>query len=219
MTKSELLRLVLRRWYLMVLGAAVSVGVLFLATHQPGVYWTQFNVVLLPPENADHPNYLENPRYRLQPMVGVVVNDINKSERPLLTASSDTTLVGMGVRRGVQLRVPNQGNQWQPVFDANHVDVQIADDTPEAVSRRAKQVVRQISAALDVRQDELGIVPTMRISALANTDDPTIYYVAGSRMRAAAGTAVAGAVGTTILVYWLERWRLWRRHRATAVPA
>lgn len=217
MTTSELLRLVLRRWYVMVLGAAVSVAILYGATHQPAVYWTQFNVVLLAPNNVDYPNYLKDPRFQLQPMVGVVVRDIHRNDTPVQTASADATLVGVGVHRGVQVRAPNFGSQWKPDFSANHLDVQVADDRAEAVAIRAEQVTEEISRVLDRRQDALGIAPDMRITAFASTGDPTIYQVSGSKVRAAAGVALAGATGTTIVVYWLEVWLT--RRRRTRTPA
>jgi hypothetical protein len=37
-------------------GAAMSLGALYVATHQAGVYWTQFNVVLLAPIEGHYPN-------------------------------------------------------------------------------------------------------------------------------------------------------------------
>jgi hypothetical protein len=77
MTARELFRLLLRRWYLMLLGAAMSVGALYVATHQPGVYWTQFNGAA----GADrryYPNNLADPHYALAPMAGVLATDWNQ---------------------------------------------------------------------------------------------------------------------------------------------
>jgi hypothetical protein len=139
MTTLELIRILLRRWYVMVIGAALSVAVLYFATGHTGVYWAQYNIVLLPPE-APSANYLNDPRYGLEPLVGVVASDLNGTNRPLSTASSDATLVGIGVDRGVQVRVPNQGSQWQPVFGAHHLDLQIVDSSPEEVLKRVEEV-------------------------------------------------------------------------------
>src|SRR4029453_4655089 len=51
-----LLRRGFRRWYRMLLGAAITVGALYLTTHRPGVYWTQFDVVVLAPVDSSYPN-------------------------------------------------------------------------------------------------------------------------------------------------------------------
>lgn len=216
MTSRDLLWLMLRRWYVMLLGAALSVGILYVATHQQAVYWTQFNVVLIGPHDPDRPNYLENSRFTLYPMVGVVANDVNAGHPPMMVASTDANMVGQGTRLGSQVRAPNLGSQWRTDFSASHLDVQVADSTPEAVSLRADQVVSEVSAALVTRQDELGIAPGMRVTSIASTADPTIYVVGGNRMRAAAGAALSGGAATIVLVYWLEKWRD-RRRRRTAI--
>ena len=48
----------------------------------------------------------------------------------------------------------------------------------------------------------------MRVTSVATTSDPTVYTVAGSRLRAAAASGMSGAAVTLALVYWLERRRL-----------
>src|SRR6186713_778862 len=108
MTARELLRLVIRRWYLMLVGAVLTVAALYVATHRPGVYWTQFNVVVLAPVYEYYPNNLADPHYALGPTAGVLVTDWNGEHRPLLTASSDTTLFGEGKRQGIEIRMPNE---------------------------------------------------------------------------------------------------------------
>lgn len=210
MTSRDLLGAALRRWYVMVVGAVVSLGFVYVATHQAPVYWTQFNVLLLGPTDPEFPNYLEGPRYTLYPIVGLVVSDMNGGERPMTTASTETNMVGQGITSGVQVRVPNLGTQWRRDLSAGYLDVQVAAPTPEEVTRRADTTVREVAAALDERQDELGIVPGMRVTSVAATDDPTIYTVSGNRMRAAAASGMSGAAVTIALVYALERRRIRR---------
>lgn len=207
MTTRDLLGAALRRWYVMVAGAVLSLGFVYVTTHQPPVYWTQLNVLLLGPKNPEFPNYLEDPRYTLYPMVGVVVDDVNGGEAAMATASTDTNMVGQGLTDGVQVRVPNLGTQWRRDLTANHLDLQVAASTPDEVSRRADATVQRVAAALRERQDELGIVPGMRVTSVAATDDPTIYQVGGSRLRSAAASGMSGAAMTVVLVYWLERRR------------
>lgn len=214
MTSRDLLEATLRRWYVMVVGALVSLGFVYVATHQPVVYWTQFNILMLGPKIPEFPNYLEDPRFTLYPVVGVIADDVNKGRRPMMTASTDTNMVGQGITRGVQVRVPNLGGQWRRDYSANHLDVQVADASPEAVTVRAGEVVEDVAEALAARQDELGIVPGMRITSIASTSDPIIYAVGGNRVRAAGAAALSGALASVALVYLLERRR--RRRLSTA---
>lgn len=217
MTSSDLLGVVLRRWYVMLVGAALSVALLYGGTHQPAVYWTQFNVLLLQPIGTDHVNYLSNPRYSLYPLAGVVVRDFNAGNTQPLLASPDTTLVGQGMRKGVQVRLPNEGSQWQPVFQANYLDAQVVDATPDAVLSETKTLMEQVSRLLEERQDAAGIVPGLQVTAIASTADPVVYQVSGSRIRAAAAIALSGAAGTTFLVVLFDRWLLRRRRTASGL--
>lgn len=210
MTSSDLLLAALRRWYVVLVGALVSLGFVYVATHQAPVYWTQVNVLLIGPKDPEFPNYLEDPRFTLYPLVGVVVSDVNRGKAGMVTASTDTNMVGQGITDGVQLRVPNLGSQWRRNNSASYFDLQAAAPTPEQVTRRVDATVAQVAAALDARQDELGIQDVMRVTARPATTDPTIYQIGGSRLRAAAASGMSGAAATFALVYWLER-RRWRR--------
>ena len=117
MTARDFLAAALRRWYVVVLGAALTVGVFAVVQRQAPVFFTQYNIVVVGPSGTEHDNnVLENPRYGLQPLVGVVSTDLNDGHPPLLTGDVDATMVGMGARDGVQVRVPNLGTQWRPAL-------------------------------------------------------------------------------------------------------
>ncbi len=197
----------------MLLGAGLSVAALYLTTHQAGVYYTQFNVIVLPPPEEYYPNKIEDPHYALGPMAGVVVEDWNGTNSPLFTASGDTTLFGEGQRQGVQVRMPNQGTQWAPIYSSPNIDVQVVDKDPQTVEQRARQVRSELDSLLRERQDEMGIRPTMRMTTLASPAVPTVEHISGSRTRAAVATGLAGVALTTIAVFWIDRWLTGRRSR------
>lgn len=207
MTSSDLFLAALRRWYVVLVGAVISLGFVYVATHQTPVYWSQVNVLLIGPKDPEFPNYLEDPRFTLYPLVGVVVSDVNRGQPAMLTASTDTNMVGQGITDGVQVRVPNLGSQWRFDTTSSHIDVQVAAPTPEEVTSRTNATVARVTAVLDARQDEMGISDVMRVTARPATKDPTIYQVGGSRLRAAAASGMSGAAATFALVYWLERRR------------
>ncbi|NYE35519.1 hypothetical protein F4692_000623 [Nocardioides cavernae] len=207
MTSGDLIGASLRWWYVVLVGAVLSLGGVYVATHQPTVYWTQFNVLLIGPKDPEFPNYLEDPRFTLYPVVGVVVSDLNGGKPGMDTASTDTNMVGQGIDDGVQVRVPNLGTQWRRDLSSSHLDVQVAAADPDEVERRADATVDAIAASLEERQDELRIVPGMRVTSIPATKDPTIYQVGGSRMRAAGASGMSGAALTFILVAWLDRRR------------
>lgn len=212
MTSRDVLRSLLRRWYLVMLGAGLSVFALWLCLDRPGVYWTEFNIVLLAPTYEFYPNQLEDPYEALAPMAGVLVTEWNQDRRPLRMASTDTTVFGEGLRRGVRLRLPNNGSQWLPAYTTPSIQVQIVDDDPVRVSEEARRVRAEVDALLERRQASAGIVPSMRVTAMAAPDDPTVSYVAGSRVRTMGAVGLVGASLTLVGTYWIDRW-LSRRGR------
>lgn len=217
MTARELLRVLLRRWYLVTLGAVLSLGVLAFGWTRPPVYWTQFQVVVLSPIDALNPNSIEDPPYTLPPVAGVVAGDYNKGHPPLQLGSPDTTLYGEGLRHGSRVRLVNNGTQWRAMYNEPALDVQVVDSSPEAVSAEAVRIQRRLSDLLDERQDEIGIKDRLRLTTKAVPEDPLVHQVGGSRIRVGAAIALAGASMTTLCVYWAERWL--RRKRPGGVPS
>lgn len=217
MTSRELLAMLLRRWYIVVAGMLLTIAVVWPVSHRPGVYWTQMSVLLLPPTYEYFPNKLEDPHYSLSALAGLVVDDFNGQNRPLMTASSDTTLYGMGLRSGLEVKQPNMGNQWQPLFPNAAIDVQVVDRDPEVVAARARETVGELDQLLAQRQDELGVIETMRVSLIASPDEASVYYISGSRTRAMAVGAAVGIILTVVAVYWVERFTGARGRRRDSV--
>ena len=214
MTSGELLSLVLRRWYLVLLGVAITVGALYLVINRPGVYWTQVAVVVQGPVDKYYPNNFEDPDEVLIPMAAVLAADWNGVERPLLTASGETTtLFGEGQRKGIQVRVPNEGSQWVPLFYSPSIDVQVVDSNPDMVAQEARRVTAELDEMLQRRQDAVGVKREFRMTTMVSPSDPTIEYISGSRTRAALAAGVVGMALTTIAVYWTDRWLIWKRSR------
>ena len=213
MTTMDLLRLVLRRWYLMVLGCVASVLVLHQSLHVPPVYFAQVKVVLLPPRDDLFPNYLEDPRFDMTPLAGVIVSDYNKGVRPPLLASSDTTLYGEGLRNAVQVRLANDGTQWLPIYSRPNIDVQVVGAQPAPVAAQAAEVGSELTALLQQRQDELGISSAMRVGALISPQEPVVVQIGGSRVRTLGSVALLGGALTAIAVVQFDRWVALRRRR------
>lgn len=207
MTARDLIASMLRQWYVMAVGAALTVAALYVVVQQSPVYWTQYNIVLVSPADERESNVLDDPRYRLQPLAGVIATQFNDGHPPLLTGDVDATMVGQGRLDGVQIRVPNLGSQWLPIFSANYLDVQVAGDSARAVSTAADGATRDVAALLEARQDELEVPDELRARSVASSAEPTVYPVGGSRSRALAATALAGASITVMAGYWLDRWR------------
>lgn len=211
MTSRQLIRLLVRRWYLVVLGMSLTLAILWPATHRPGVYWAQVNMVLLPPASELYPNKLEDPQFSLAALAGVVVSDFNGQDEPPLMASSETTLYGEGRTTGVEVRMPNGGNQWKPSYPTATIDLQAVGASAQQVTDEVVDTTRRLNELLTARQDGLGIDSAVRVSMISSPTDPVVYYVSGSRTRAL-GVGMIVGIGLTIAgVYWFERFLQARR--------
>lgn len=211
MTAAGLLKLALRRWYLLLLGAALTVGVAWSVAHPAGVYWARSDVTLLPPAEPYYPNQLEDPQYSLAALAGVIASEYNGSDQPIPTSSSDTTLYGLGERSGVDVRVPNFGNQWVPLYTSPTITVQAVDSDPAIVTQKLQDAIARLDRLLAQKQDGLHIASTMRVTLFAPETEPSVYYIAGNRARAFGGTVVLGLALTLMLVYLSDRVQVRRR--------
>lgn len=219
MTSRQLLRLLVRRWYLVLVGMTLTLVTLWPATHRPGVYWAQVNLLLLPPTSEYFPNILEDPQYSLSALAGVIVSDYNGQNEPPLMASAETTLYGEGRTSGVEVRMPNVGNQWKPLYPTATIDLQAVGASPQSVIEQVSDTTRTLDNLLATRQDQLHIDPSARVSMINSPKDPVVFYVTGSRARALGAGAIVG-VGLTIAgVYWIERLlQVWRGRPRTGIP-
>ena len=219
MTARDLIAAALRRWYVVLLGAVLTVGALYVVTKQAPVYWTQYNILLVGPSGAQKTTVLDDPVYGLQPLVGVLATDFNDGAPPLLTGDVAATIVGEGYREGVQVRTPNLGTQWRPLFPANYLDVQVAASSPEEVLATARATSLRVSVLLEELQDEMGAPLNLRARAVPSSKYPTVIPVSGSRSRALAATGLSGMAVTLAVLLALERRRPSRRPAPAPTPA
>lgn len=214
-----LLRVCRRRWYVVLVGVALTLGAAYAAHDRPGVYYSQVQLVLVAPPQTYYPNTIAAQPFALAPMAGLLVSDWNGTRTPLLTSSADTTLYGEGVRAGTQVRLANQGSQFQPLFTAPYVDVQVVGPTEDGVNAEANRVVGQLQLMLQRRQDFAGVPERQRITSIISPGSVDSSYVSGSGVRAAAATFLVGLVGTGVLTVGADRALSRLRPRRRRTPA
>ncbi|GAA3579223.1 hypothetical protein GCM10022197_40890 [Microlunatus spumicola] len=212
------LRVCLRRWYVVLVGLALTLATTYAVLEREGVYYSEVQVVLVGPPQISYPNTVAVQPFSLAPMASLLVSDWNGTRRPLLTSASDTTLYGEGVRDGTQVRLPNQGSQFKPSFDAPYVDVQVVGPSEAEVTAEAKRVVDQLRFMLQRRQEFAGVPTSSQITTLLAPEDVSATHVAARSTRAGAVTFALGLVGTALLAAGAER-LLSRSRERRARPA
>ncbi len=203
----------LRRWYIVVLGVAVTGAVLWGIQAQEPVFYSRAQVYFLAPSSTLNPNVLRVASLDLVTAAGIVGKRFNGTEQQVGTASMDVTLFGRGVRDGSAVVLPDNGGQWSVSYNRQSLDVQVIAATPEEVRERQQTIFDQIDEELAILQSELDVPPGNLITTEVVPSDPVVLPVSGERRRAQLMTLALGGVVTLLAVGQLELARRSRRQR------
>lgn len=196
-----------RSWPVVLLGAAVTAGVGVVAITDDGVHYTRTELAFLAPTRADWPNALRTQSDSIIITAGAVARAVAGAEELPKFASPGVTLVGMGVRDGWSLRLPDTGGQWATNFATQRLVLEVVGPTPEAVSARQQEVTDEVASAVRALQAAQGVAPEGQISAIATPESTAILHVTGNRSRALGMTVVLGVGVTLAGVVVLEQLR------------
>jgi hypothetical protein len=122
-------------------------------------------------------------------------------------SSPEVTLVGMGVRDGWSLRLPDTGGQWATNFATQRLLLDIVAPSREEVEEHQGELIDRVADELRALQDDMGVPVEAQITVIAAPESTVIYHVAGSRARALGMTALLGGGATIAAVIVLERRR------------
>ena len=204
MTLWDLVRLALRRWPVLVVGAVVTLGVGYATTLDDGVYFSRTQVVFLAPSSAAYPNALRTTSEDLIITAGVVAKAVAGPGKVTKYASPDATLVGEGVRDGWSVRLPDTGGQWATHFNEQVLYVEVVAATPAEVADRQTAIVARITEELDRLQRDAGVAPVNDISVTVAPESTVVHQVQGSRARSVGMAGVLGVVATFAILVLVE---------------
>lgn len=207
MTFWELVRSVVRYWALVIVCAVCTAAIGWAATHQDPVYSSRSELVFLAPTSARYPNALRTQSVDLILTAGAVAKRVSGPAKVTKFTSPETTLVGIGVRDGWSLRLPDTGGQWATNFTTQVLILEVVGPTEAAVRDRQSKVTADVEATLFQLQRDFGVAPINDITILASPGSAVIYRTGGSRPRVLAMTALLGAGSTLALVVVLDRRR------------
>jgi hypothetical protein len=210
MTAMQLIRILVRRWYFLLVFAAITVGAVGLLSRVQGVYWTQVNVVFLPPFGV---NQLEDHTDGVVQFAAVIERQLNGNRTGVAQATTSGTLYGEGVRRGWQVSLLNSGGQWGNNFNRQVLSIQVVDSSPELVGAKVQEVGDVIDRLVREQQDAQGIAAPDQITTLESPSIAPITYVAGSTTRATIGVVALGIALGVIATVGLDRLIGYGRHR------
>ncbi len=215
MTVHELFGCLVRRWYVVLLGLALTAAAVAGVRTLPGVWFGQVNVVFLVPSEGRY-NPLSVTTQSLITTAGAVARAVAPPEQRYRVTAEGVTLLDEGIRHGHSVRLPNAGGQWDYRFDDPILDVQATGATPEEVEAEMTTALTSIEEQLRAFEDRAGVIESGRILMRLNPTEPVYRYDDGSRVRAAAAAGLVGVTLTCVAAVVVDT-RL-RRGWAAALP-
>lgn len=170
MTVHDLMRLVIRRWYIFVLGLACAITGSIALKSEPWTYVANTEFVMNSPVSSLDFEAPEDTRNTLISFADVVSRKFNAEEFTQPLSSPSATLFGNGLRKGTSVKLLNSGTQWQSSYSGPVISVQVIDSTDAAVQQELDDIAVKIKRITKNVQDELGVANNSQISA---ETDPT----------------------------------------------
>jgi hypothetical protein len=186
------------RWWITLLGAGLTAGLISLPAHIRPVYWAETTVVFLAPPSLRDTNALTDSRDTLLSAAGVVERIVDKGDPGLWTASSSVKLFDQGVYDGQLIKLPDTGGQWSHNFETSALQVQVTGIDPIEVRERLGRAVATIRSTMDALQVEANVRKSQYIETQVTESSPTVFRVGGSRARV---LAISLAIGLMVTLW------------------
>lgn len=206
MTFWELVRVLMRYWPIVLVGAVYTVACCFIAITNDGVYTTRTNILFQAP-STQQSNPLRTQSEEIIDTAGIVAKRVSGPGKVTKFATSEATLVGIGVRDGWSLRLPDTGGQWATNFSTQMLTLDVVGPSREVVQSRRAELIGRTQQELFQLQRDANVDQANDITAMPAPEASVIYYVGGNRPRAVGMTGVLGVGATLFAVLALDRWR------------
>ncbi|MBY8880047.1 hypothetical protein [Actinacidiphila acidipaludis] len=213
MSPEELIRALVRRWYVLLLALAVTAAGAYHELKPPRVYRSSAVVVLKPPVTDNQPNQFAN----LQPPLALVSHAVVDQ---LLSPAGTAELRKDGVTGVYRLLPRNSGTSVTPAYVIPSLQVQADQPDPARADTTVRELVAAYTRHITQLQDAQNVAPASRMSVDVLVP-PNSVLVTGTKSRALAGVALAGLLGGTLCALWTDRRlrRAGRRREPAAAPA
>jgi len=216
MTFWELLRAILRYWPVVLAGALCTAAAGMAVMSDEGVFFTRTEILFLAPTSPSNPNALRTQSEDVIDMAGVVAKRISGPGEAQKFAAPDVTLVGLGVRDGWTIRLPDTGGQWSSNFATQRLVLDVVGPTMEAVRERQRELLDRVSTELSSLQTEMGVDVVNEITSMAAPETTVVFHAGSDRPRALGMTLALGLGATLAIIVGLDRRRRRREHAGWA---
>jgi hypothetical protein len=203
-----------RRWYVVVVALLAAVLGFAALVNDGGSYTTKTIVTFLVPTTTSlSPDNGSNDRSVIA-FARSVAAQVNTGRDPISYSEDNAPYYGAGLRQGVLIDVPSDGNQWYESFNHAEIDIQIVGRTEQWVKQEQTRFVKMILGTAEAQQVGLVSDPKQYITAsvVPLTEDITAVEPVRSSQFVALGALLlagllVGAWGSVALERRLSRVR------------
>ncbi|MFD0366901.1 Wzz/FepE/Etk N-terminal domain-containing protein [Streptomyces sp. NPDC059071] len=210
LTPEGLARVLLRRWYVLLLTALVTGAACYPALRPAPRYQSSAVLVVKPPRTDNQPNQLTN----LQPSLAMVSYAVVQR---LQSPDGRAELKAAGVHGSYRLTPRNSGTSATPYYSIPTLQIEAEQTAPEEADRVVQSIIDVYGRHLKALQTEQK-VPAATLLTVDLVNRPGTVALPPNRTRAVAGTGALGTLAGVMCALWTERYAKARRRRRAAAP-
>lgn len=210
MTAAELVRVVVRQWIVVLLGAVLTLAGGYQAISTRGEYVTAAGIYFVSPKTLNGGNaYLVDER--VITVADVVAGAVN-------SPSVRAELRAAGVHEHYTLELFNAGTQFVALYDRPLLNLSVRGEDAEGVQRAVTLIHARVDAELERRQAQVGAPPRSRVTTQLTPANPPLLLGRGSRARAMVAVVLLGIAITLTVAVFVDDGRRRRGPRRSPPP-
>ncbi|MFC8682198.1 hypothetical protein ACFT30_11805 [Microbacterium ureisolvens] len=194
----DLMRIILRRWYVVSAVLIIAAGATLVLAQDRGVFTTRTAITFMYPDASALDRYNGIGDRSVISFVSAIAQEINDGAPPKTYAADSAPYWGAGVRDGVLVTLPNEGTQWLAIYRRAQIDIQIVDPSYAHVEATQEKLIDEVFRVADQRQADAGIPKQARIVPIV--EPLTTYILQASSNRTAIVLACGGMAVAALLV-------------------
>lgn len=176
-------------------GVVLTLTAVLVAGRGAQVVWSDTKLRLMAPRDPSaivETNSLVSSPGGLVATAGAVVAQIDPKPAVPRMASPDVNIVDLDIARGVWVRVPDVGGQWENSFSDPVIQIQVSGPSEADVTQRTQQVIEAARRSLSELQDRYSVNSAYRITIEKDLYGTRLFDTGPSRMRLRAGILMLG---------------------------
>jgi hypothetical protein len=193
MTSATLLRLMARRWWVILLGLCLTAGTFVGLQQSGGAYSTNATVIFVAPGDLGVGEVSDGYLGSLVGFAGVIERQVHDGQRSDRLAE-DASLYGAGVNQGYRVLLVNSGSQWETSFAKPALQISVVGPSEDWVMSTLDAVTARIASLAAAQQSKVGVDSENMISTERVPVAAVVKHLDSSR-----GTKARAMVALTIV--------------------